>query len=60
VLDIGCHIGGQSLQIGAYYAPASVLGVDIDPLLISSAISNLHRTVNQAETKIEIANSDSA
>ena len=55
VLDIGCHIGTISLQIAAHHAPANVLGVDIDPLMIKAAIANLHRVVNSEETKNQIS-----
>ena len=58
VLDIGCHIGAVSLQIAAFYEPASVLGIDIDPKLIKTAIENLQRVVNAAQTKKKIAQSN--
>ena len=37
VLDIGCNYGATALQIAAFYAPDSVLGVDIDPQMVKSA-----------------------
>jgi len=54
VLDIGCHIGSLSLQIGAHYDPESVLGIDIDPQMVKASISNLHRLVNCEEVKKEV------
>jgi len=39
------------LQIGAFYQPENVLGVDIDQAMVKAAIGNLHRMVNQEEFK---------
>ena len=50
ILDIGCHSGVVSLQIAAQFAPQIVIGVDIDRNLIKSAINNMHKIINDAES----------
>jgi 7SK snRNA methylphosphate capping enzyme len=50
VLEIGCGIGTVSLQIAALYEPKIVIGVDIDPTLISAAIHNMHKVINDEES----------
>lgn len=55
MLDIGCHVGAFSLQIASYFEPENVLGVDIDHTLIKAAISNMHKLVNDVESRKHIA-----
>ena len=40
-LDIGCNVGHLTLYIAKQYNPRSLLGVDIDSMLIKSAINNI-------------------
>ena len=46
VLDIGCNVGEIAMQIAALYDPRIVIGVDIDPMIITAAINNMHKAIN--------------
>jgi SAM-dependent methyltransferase len=41
VLDIGCNAGQLTLSIARTFRPSRVLGIDIDPVLISAARKNI-------------------
>ena len=49
VLDIGCNNGTVDLLIAAKCMPKLIIGVDIDPKLISNAIKNMQNAINDQE-----------
>ena len=49
LLDIGCNVGAISTHIAALYDPKVVIGVDVDPVLITAAIGQMHRVINDEE-----------
>lgn len=49
VLDIGCNVGAMAIQIAALYDPTVVIGVDVDPVMITAAIGQMHRVINDQE-----------
>lgn len=53
VLDIGCNAGLLSLDVARIFNPASLIGVDIDPVLISKARFNLSLARSLAKEKKE-------
>ncbi len=44
-LDIGCNEGLVTLEIAKQFSPKSILGIDIDKILIESAQSKLKRII---------------
>ena len=41
VLDIGCNVGNLTLSLAKEYHPSKIVGIDIDPKLISLARKNI-------------------
>lgn len=39
----------MATQIAALYDPTVVIGVDVDPVLITAAIGQMHRIINDEE-----------
>ena len=50
VLEIGSNIGTLALSIAALCEPKIVVGVDVDPLMISTSIKYMHRVINDEES----------
>lgn len=46
VLDIGCNVGHISIAVAQRYGARSVLGIDIDPVLIGKNLTILNLKKN--------------
>ena len=49
VLEVGCNVGAMATQIAALYDPKVVIGVDVDPVMITAAIGQMHKVINDEE-----------
>ena len=43
VIDIGCNAGHVAIDIASKFGPSSVIGIDIDPVLVRKARNQLYR-----------------
>jgi ribosomal protein L11 methylase PrmA len=55
VLDVGCNEGLVSLALAVHCGCRSVTGVDIDPVLVSKACTNLSRSRSQLNQQLHQA-----
>ncbi len=58
-LDVGCNEGLVTLEIARNFSPKSILGIDVDKILIESAQSKLKRIVYEHKSKVTTANTTS-
>jgi 7SK snRNA methylphosphate capping enzyme len=55
VLDVGCNEGLVTLALAVHCGCRSVCGVDIDPVLVSKACTNLSRSRTQLNQQLHEA-----
>ncbi len=55
VLDVGCNEGLLTLALAVHCGCRSVCGVDIDPVLVSKACTNLSRSRSQLNQQMHTA-----
>lgn len=46
VLDVGCNNGAVDLILAARFMPKLIIGIDIDPKLVASAIKKMQDVIN--------------
>jgi len=55
VLDVGCNEGLVTLALAVHCSCRSVIGVDIDPVLVAKACTNLSRSRTQLNQQLHQA-----
>uniref|UniRef100_A0A8C6VPI8 RNA methyltransferase n=1 Tax=Naja naja TaxID=35670 RepID=A0A8C6VPI8_NAJNA len=59
VLDIGCNVGHLSLSVAKKWAPAWLVGLDIDGALIHSARQNIRHYLSEEQQRPQHSQGDS-